>query len=280
MKTVRIREGEIKRVYLKELTQEEIDRVIVPKVGDKIGQQIKINDGKTHKLSLEVEYSDRATKETVCSWFSCSPVKLFAGKPQVWKRTPDKGKTWEVVNPSAIVDFNAVDKEDGFNPKINLNTFDLIENGPEQEDPFIWKRDEGGGEEKPKKKWTPKDTSGIQVGHSLNCGLIHNKHKLDVTKVLKASKNAHDITVELQGEYKEQNPNMSEYDRNAAVGHSILNSFRIGGSKLTLLNNARIILNDLVPPMLAYVKGETEEEEEKVENKKEDTLPFDDDVPY
>lgn len=273
MGVIRIRDQKIERLFFKELTEKERARVYDIKRGDNAGKSIAILKDKTHKLNMQME--DEV-------WYDVGHVSIKDDYPVAWRKNVDD--EWITINEGAVICFKAKenswkDKTTGEtvqgNSKVMLDSFDLIENGEENKNPFIYNQsgEQTKGREadsKGQKKWTKKDTSGISVGHSLNCGLIHTKYKLDVTKVLKASENAHDITLELQEEYKELHPKMSEYDRNAAVGHAILNAFRIGGSKLTLLNNARIILNDLVPPMFDYVKGiKKEVEPDKEETKKE-----------
>lgn len=274
---IRVREGKILRIFLKEMTDAEINQIIVPKTGQNAGQQVKINEGKTHKLSMEVEQAkERGSKETINVWYQASPVKIMPGKPQVWNQTPDKGDTWRVINPGAVVDFNAkrqfsADGSKEFNAKINLNSFDLIQNGPPQETPFIYKANEqtqntDGGYKK--------DFTGVQIGHAINAGLLAAKHNLkDVSKVLELSKNLHDITKTLKEEYKAKNPGMSDYDAGAATGHAVLNACRIGGTMDVISKNANIILDELVPFVSAYVKGEKVEAPQEDNSIPED-LPF------
>ena len=151
----------------------------------------------------------------------------------------------------------------------------MIENGPPQENPFIYKANEGGGQQTQSVEGGyKKDFTGVQIGHAINAGLLAAKHNLkDVSKVLELSKNLHDITKTLKEEYKAKNPGMSDYDAGAATGHAVLNACRIGGTMDVISKNANIILDELVPFVSAYVKGE------KVEAPQEDNsipegLPF------
>ncbi len=254
MKQVFISAKKIERFYFKEYSQKEIDRIVVPKTGDNAGKQVQINKDKTHALNLKIEDGE---------WFSAGSIKLIPGKPQTWRRCDDGGN-WFDVNPGAIVHFQAKDKEDGFNPRINLNTFAVETNGPEQENPYIWKAEQGdkSTESGGKKQWVKKDYSGVEIGHAINGGLLRGKHSLkDISKILELSKNVHDVTVQLKAEYKIKYPDMSDYDLGAMVGHAVLNSCRIGGVEGTIKKNAMIIIDEIVPEITAYVRGEKVEDE-------------------
>ncbi len=277
MKQVFISAKKIERFYFKEYSQKEIDRIIVPKTGENTGKQVQINKDKTHALNLKIEDGD---------WFSAGSIKLTPSRPQVWRRCDDGG-TWFDVNPGAIVHFQAKDKEDGFNPRINLNTFAIEKNGPEQENPYIWKAEQSdkttdsGG----KKQWGKKDFTGISIGHALNCGLWVVKHKLkDISKILELSKNLHNLTKELKAEYKIKNPEMNDYDLGAMVGNSVLNSCRIGGAESTIKKNAKIILDELVPDITAYVRGAkteiSDDGAKKVLESVPDEIIDEDDLPF
>ncbi len=282
MAIVRIRDQKIKRIYFKVLTKEQKERVYDIKNGPNAGKSMAMFKDKTHKISIQMEDD---------TWFEAGMTTIFDDKPVQWRKELDG--EWTTINEEALVCFKFnenvwEDKKTGElkagNGKIIGESFDLIENGPEDTNPFIYNpsgdrggdrsTDSGGG-----KQWAKKDYSGVSTGHSINCGLIATKYKLDVTKVLKASKNAHDITIKLQGEYKASHPKLSEYDRNAAVGHSILNAFRIGGRSSTIEKNARIILKDIVPEVMAYIKGEKTEDQsipDDTAKKVLDSIPDDD----
>lgn len=263
MGVLRLRDQKISRLFFKELTKEQREKVYNIKNGPNAGKSMAMFKDKTHKVSLQLEDGD---------WFEVGHTIIHDDKPVQWRKELDG--EWTTINEGALVCFKANenswrDKETDElikgNSKMVGDSFDMIENGPGNANPFIFnpsgpvqsnKTTDSGGQ----KKWAKKDYSGVSTGHSINCGLIATKYKLDVTKILKASKNAHDITIKLQEEYKAEHPELSDYDRNAAVGHSILNAFRIGGKASKIEENARVILKDIVPEIMAYVKGEKTED--------------------
>lgn len=116
-----------------------------------------------------------------------------------------------------------------------------------------------------------RDTSGMETGHAINGAFILTKHQK--TDVMDEVEIVHSLTVKLKAEYAEANPDMSDYDAGAAVGHAVLNACRFVAEnskyKVEHLEKlAKGILEKLVPKALALVKGEVEEDEWEQEEEK------------
>jgi|SRR5690606_9183809 len=147
-----------------------------------------------------------------------------------------------------------------------------------------------------------RDNSGVETGHALNGGLNLVRGGIDI-EVVEASKLVHTLTVELKKEYAEKNPEMSEYDVGAMVGHAVLNATRDAEKIEQVEEIARQLLDDVVPAVSSFVKGtktektdpktskkpntrqkapKVEKEPEPVENTEQDVDSFEDDedVPF
>ncbi len=113
-----------------------------------------------------------------------------------------------------------------------------------------------------------KDNSGVEIGHAVNGALNLRRSGLVIPATGEVAKVVHDATKSLKEEASKDTANkgMSEYDLGAMVGHAILNATRdieVGENdspqEITdkLLTYARTLLNEVVPQVSAYVKGET-----------------------
>jgi len=113
-----------------------------------------------------------------------------------------------------------------------------------------------------------KDNSGVEIGHAVNGALNLRRSGLVIPATGEVAKVVHDATKSLKEEAGKDSANkgMSEYDLGAMVGHAILNATRdieVGENdspqEITdkLLTYARTLLNEVVPQVSAYVKGET-----------------------
>ncbi len=272
--------GEVLRVFLKELTEKEIERIIVPKVGENKGKQVQIYKDKTHLVKLQVKYTDMMSNEEKEEWFDCGATKVLPGKPAVWWKKLEEGG--EVINPGALVTYQA--KENGeWNSRINLLTFALFKNGPEQENPFIFKPEEGQGQPTgPSGGGFKKDMSGIEAGHALNAAFAACGYKMNRDKVLDMAEKIHNLTTFLKKQYKEQNPKISDYDSGATVGAAVLNASRITGDIEVIKTNTELILAEYTPRVLDYVKtGSSVSEPEGLSDKKiKPSETLDDDIPF
>ena len=256
MGIIRIRNKKIQRLYFKVLTEEEKNRVFNTKEGKK--QFLK---ERTHGVKIYMEDEQ---------WYDAGYITAKEGFPLQWRKKVNG--EYMTINEGAEVDFNA--KENGdFNAQIIGSTVDVITNGPENPNPFIYgqkKQESNEGTQSYQKR----DYTGVEVGHSINGALAWCNYKFDVSKVLEASNNVHDITKELKEYYKKENPSLSDYDLGAIVGHSVLNACRIGGTKEKLMSNAKSILNDIVPTVTDYVRGVKPEPIVEPDPIPDDDIPF------
>lgn len=157
------------------------------------------------------------------------------------------------------------------------------------------KSTEGGGVVK--ETYKPRDNSGVETGHALNgaLNLVRNGVvERDSDEIVSSAQIVHNITVELKKEYAKMNPQMSEYDIGAMVGHAVLNATRDVNDVAEIEQNSRFLLDHVVPLVSAFVKGEkkvtkittkvtktTPNKEEKQETEyTPDFSDVDDDIPF
>lgn len=151
----------------------------------------------------------------------------------------------------------------------------------------------GEGKTQEKKPYTPRDTSGMEVGHAVNGGFELIRSGASLSPV-EAAKIVHDATVALKTEEaKNRGVDASNYDLGASVGHAILNACKNNQNKEVdvegLITEAKNVL-DVSAEITSYVKGESKasKEEKKVETKApaktkklpEPPMDFDDDIPF
>lgn len=112
----------------------------------------------------------------------------------------------------------------------------------------------------------PKDMSGISVGHSFNGAMNFittfgqdNSNE----NIVAVAKKVHDVTERVKAEYAKANPDMSAYDSGAAAGNSVLNACKLvgvdGDFEEGVYSLAMDFLNNVVPKIMAHVKGEVKE---------------------
>lgn len=174
------------------------------------------------------------------------------------------------------------------------------------------KASKGGNAESKAGSRFKKDNSGMETGHAINGALNLVRKGLSDAPVVEIAKVIHDVTKSLKEVFKnlESTKGMSEYDIGAMVGHAVLNATRdievTGGDTPSDIYNkleeySTNLMNDVVPLVSAYVKGETpvakenNEKEPELKPKKEDKqvanesghvdmsppeIDFDDDVPF
>jgi hypothetical protein len=109
----------------------------------------------------------------------------------------------------------------------------------------------------------PKDMSGISVGHSFNGAMnFITAYAQDNSNenIVAIAKKVHDVTERVKAEYAKANPEMSAYDSGAAAGNSVLNACKLvgvdGDFEEGVYALAMDFLNNVVPKIMAHVKGE------------------------
>lgn len=109
----------------------------------------------------------------------------------------------------------------------------------------------------------PKDMSGISVGHSFNGAMnFITAYAQDNSNenIVAIAKKVHDVTERVKAEYAKANPEMSAYDSGAAAGNSVLNACKLVGTDGDFEEGvyalAMDFLNNVVPKIMAHVKGE------------------------
>ena len=149
----------------------------------------------------------------------------------------------------------------------------------------VTKRAEGNVNNKPsasakgqeKKAYTPRDTTGMEVGHAVNGGFELVRAGASLSPV-EAAKVVHNATVTLKAEEaKKRGVEPTNYDVGASVGHAILNACKNSAGKITnekdLITEAKGVL-DVSEEITAYVKGgETKASPVKEEKKQEVKKP-------
>lgn len=113
-----------------------------------------------------------------------------------------------------------------------------------------------GGAAAPKKSFN-RDTTGIETGHAINAAriLLTPAKAKDSKTLVKASQALHDLTVKLKGEYKVANPEASDYDAGAKVGHGILNACADATKFADVEGIYNTFISGVVEEVTAYVKG-------------------------
>ncbi|QHJ85727.1 MAG: hypothetical protein [Cystoviridae sp.] len=128
-----------------------------------------------------------------------------------------------------------------------------------------------------KKTYTPRDTTGMEVGHAVNGGFELVRSGASLSPV-EAAKVVHNATVTLKAEEaKKRGVEPTNYDVGASVGHAILNACKNSAGKITnekdLITEAKGVL-DVSEEITAYVKGgETKASPVKEEKKQEVKKP-------
>ncbi len=208
---------------------------------------------KTHSVVCKVDADHKG-------WISINSVKKDETKDITWRSKIND--EWTEIWEGATVEFMYDEDDNGYWKRKDKTYIDVVKNGDQKPESYKYHRAKGKADTPQNQAYQKKDYSGVEIGHALNCALWVKKHKLaDIDGILSLSKNLHDITKNLKKEYKEKNPKMSDYDLGASVGNAVLNACRVGGTEKTIEKNAKKILDELVPVITAYVRGEEVVEE-------------------
>ena len=126
----------------------------------------------------------------------------------------------------------------------------------------------------------PKDMSGISVGHSFNGAMnFITTYGQDNSNdnIVAVAKKVHDVTERVKAEYAKANPEMSAYDSGAAAGNSVLNACKLvgvdGDFEEGVYALAMDFLNNVVPKIMAHVKGESKTSAQAVKTTRSSPKP-------
>jgi len=234
--------GTLKRVYMKELTQEELDRIITPRTGPNAGNQVKIYDGKTHKLNIQMD-DDK--------WYGGGAVKIRPGDPCILRKQVDD--EWENIYEGAKVVFKAKLNGD-YNPNIRWKTFDMEENGAPPENPFIYKQNEANSnaDSNTQSANKPKfDPIGMMKGNAFNGAMEVLQHNVNVVtfdsvkgvagEIFKANKT-------LQEKYPDEN--------GATIGMVVKEACCMTSDSKEIIKIAEYLLTSVVSELNSYLDGD------------------------
>lgn len=102
-----------------------------------------------------------------------------------------------------------------------------------------------------------KDNSGLETGHCVNGAMLFLKYRPNsYEELVNTACKVHDITVNIKEWYKEQHPEMSEYNVGAASGHSVLTALKLVDNLDEVEHKAKELLTDVIPVIMKHVRGE------------------------
>lgn len=112
-----------------------------------------------------------------------------------------------------------------------------------------------------------KDLSGTKCGHSFNGAMnfiitygLDNSNEF----IVEVAKKVHTVTEKVRKEYSEANPSLSEHDAGNAAGNAVLNACKLVGTDGDFEEGvyalATDFLNNVVPKIMAHVKGGSKEQ--------------------
>lgn len=117
--------------------------------------------------------------------------------------------------------------------------------------------------------YTPKQRpmEGVSVGHSFNGAMnFITAYGQDNSNenIVAVAKKVHDVTERVKADYAKANPDMSAYDSGAAAGNAVLNACKLVGTDGDFEEGvyalATDFLNNVVPKIMAHVKGGSKEQ--------------------
>lgn len=169
------------------------------------------------------------------------------------------GNDFKVLGVGSEVAFKAEQSGDFWNGK-SLMVLNLVESSDAKPAPTQQSTSNTSqGSYTPK----PKDMTGTSCGHALNGAMnfiLTFGQDNSNENIVSIAKKVHDVTERVKAEYAKNNPDMSAYDAGAASGNSILNACKLVGTDGDFEEGvyalAMDFLNNVVPKIMAHVKGE------------------------
>lgn len=231
------------------------------------GEEIVIAKGVVAQISFkpmpngkdQFENTHRAGVKIGEDWINNINLKVKEGNdPQIRFNNGTQGKPdWQTLDVGDEVRITCTESE--YNGKIyyysGTSKIKLVKKGAGGGSSAAGKPAQAGGN-----TYTKRDTSGVEIGHAVNGG--YNLQRGGVEgDIVDLAKQVHDLTVALKAEYAKKNPDMSDYDVGASVGHAVLNGTRDGESIERVEEIARSILDEVVPAVAEYVRGGKKEAE-------------------
>ena len=185
-----------------------------------------------------------------------------------------------------LADYNALDRE-AQKSLSNWGVSEILDGhvAPQQKPRAAF----GGNGGTSGQSYGKKDTTGMETGHALNGAMRFEGAKATLEVLVETAKGVHDITAALKAEYAKSNPDMSDYDAGAAVGHAVLNALEIASARKKPLADvpaiARKWLAEAVPAVKAHIKPAPAPKAEEPVTEEADEAPavedFDDsDIPF
>lgn len=271
-----IRSGEVKieRVHMKELTEDEINHIIVPKVGDNKGKQIQINKDKTHSVTIMTDDN---------KWWQAGSMKIKPGHPCTLRKKIDED--YVNIYPGSVVSFKAKrnfskDRSKEYNPTIKWKSFDLIKEGIKPETEWIYKQGESTDSAVAPSNTNTKhkyDPVGLMRGNSFNGAmsiLKHNQKKATFDHVKDVAKKIFDVNKKLQEKHSDE--------LGAVLGMCISEACNLTDDVDKVETLAEHLLTNIVTPLNDYLMNYTEVEEKSGPREPDPSTgeaPFDDNTP-
>lgn len=170
------------------------------------------------------------------------------------------GNDFKVLGVGSTVAFKAEQSGDFWNGK-SLMILELVEGSDAKP------AQQASNGDKPAYTPKPKDSTGVSTGHSFNGAMNYIlAHGLTNSNefIVETAKKVHNVTERVKAEYAKANPDMSAYDSGAAAGNSVLNACKLLDSETEDFETdlhylAMDFLNNVVPKIMAHVKGETKQ---------------------
>ena len=244
--------------------------------------QVFVYQGKkiesTHKASILIKEKGKEGRDDEGVWIGLGDIKLHPDHEELQIKD---GDNWVTIERGVEVSVDIKKVSTGKNGVTYYNSskgnITVISTEGVQKSSDKSSTPAKGQE---KKAYTPRDTTGMEVGHAVNGGFELVRSGASLSPV-EAAKVVHNATVTLKAEEaKKRGVEPTNYDVGASVGHAILNACKNSGadgvsikSEGDLIVEAKKVL-DVSEEITSYVKGgETKASPQKEENKQEVKKP-------
>lgn len=245
----------------------------------------------THKCSFLLKEKGKESREDEGVWIGLGDIEIKGNTEDL--RCKDSDGNWHTIERGVEVSVD-VTVSQGANGKTYYNAKKAAITVVSTDG--VVKKESSNSNSKPtpeKKAYTPRDTTGMEVGHAVNGGFELVRSGAPLSPV-EAAKVVHNATLALKAEEaKKRGVELTNYDVGASVGHAILNACKNSGGKITtegdLIAEAKSVL-DVSEEITAYVKGgednksssspEGREDKTLIKQKEESPTDFNDDLPF